>query len=461
MADLIIIGAGPGGYETAVKAAESGLEVVIIEKEQLGGTCLNAGCIPTKCLCHTAESLDVVREISPFALLESANELLEKAIGRKNEVVERLREGIAQLMKTPGIKLVFGEARFQDARSVQVGETVYTAKNIIIATGSMTKYLPIDGAHADGVITSTELLNMSDFPKNPLAGGITRLCIIGGGVIGMEFASVYRSFGIDVEVIEYCKEILPAFDKDIAKRLRTSLKKRGVNFHVGASAKKITPVDVSNGKPRMTVTFEEKGKEQTVDCEIVLMAVGRAANVEALNLDEIGINYTSKGIKVDENMQTNIEGVYAVGDINGLCQLAHAASFQGLCALQHILSKGDSYKESLKTIPSAVFTVPEVASVGQTEEQLKDAGVVYKTLKSFYRTNGKALSLNADDGMVKLLVTDGGEILGAHILGAHASDLIHEIAVVMRKGGKVDDISGTIHAHPSLSEIVLDAARRF
>jgi dihydrolipoamide dehydrogenase len=461
MADLIIIGAGPGGYETAVKAAEAGLEVVIIEKEQLGGTCLNAGCIPTKCLCHTAETLDLVREISSVALPETANELLEKAIRRKNEVVERLRDGVSTLMKTPGITLVFGEARFRDARSVQVGETVYTAKNIIIATGSITKYLPIEGAHAAGVITSAELLNMSAFPENPLPDGTTRLCIIGGGVIGMEFASVYRSFGIDVEVIEYCKEILPAFDRDIAKRLRTSLKKRGVNIHVGSAAKKITPADMQKGRPRMTVTFEEKGKEQTVDCELVLMAVGRAANVEALNLDEIGINYTSKGITVDDNMQTNIEGIYAVGDINGLCQLAHAASFQGMCALEHILNKGETYKESLKTIPSAVFTVPEAASVGQTEEQLKDAGVEYKTLKSFYRTNGKALSLGADDGMVKLLVTDGGYILGAHILGAHASDLIHEVAVVMRHGGKVGDISGTVHAHPSLSEIVLDAARRF
>lgn len=452
--NLIIIGAGPGGYETAVKAAKAGLKTVIIEKVALGGTCLNAGCIPTKCLCHSAEVHDEVLA----AGYDDAAVDIAALVARKDSVVEKLRQGVAMLMKTPGITLVEGEARFVDAHTVAVRkvdgeEEQFTAPNVIIATGSVTKFLPIPGAHAQGVITSTEALNLTTLPK--------RLCIIGGGVIGMEFASIFRSFSVEVEVVEFMKEILPAFDRDIAKRLRTSLKKRGIGFHVGAAAKAIY-----EGEP-MRVEFEEKGKLQSLECDLVLMAVGRGANLEAINLDDIGVAYTRRGITVDQDMQTNVPGVYAIGDVNGLCQLAHAATFQGYCALHHILhSVSDTatdgcenpYHAALTVIPAAVFTTPEAAMVGQTEEQLTEAGTEYKALKSFYRANGKALSMDADDGLVKILVAPDGKILGAHILGAHASDLIHEVTVVMRQGGTIHDIAHTVHAHPSLSEILLAAA---
>ena len=226
---IIIIGAGPGGYETAVRAARLGQQVVIIEKDRLGGTCLNAGCIPTKCLCHTADTLEVLRERG----IQLDSEELAKAVAHKDETVERLRSGIAMLMKTPGITLVEGEAQFVDTHTVRVkteeGEQVFTAPHIIIATGSTTKFLPIEGAHAKGVLTSTEMLSLTSLPK--------RLCIIGGGVIGIEFASIFCSFGVEVEVVEFMKEILPPFDRDLAKRLRTSLKKRGIAFHLGAGAK--------------------------------------------------------------------------------------------------------------------------------------------------------------------------------------------------------------------------------
>ena len=454
MIDLIIIGAGPGGYETAVKAAKAGLKTVIIEKEALGGTCLNAGCIPTKCLCHSAEVHDEVLA----AGYADAPVDIAALVARKDSVVEKLRQGVAMLMKTPGITLVQGEARFIDAHTVAVRKTdgeeeQFTAPNVIIATGSVTKFLPIPGAHSKGVITSTEALNLTTLPK--------RLCIIGGGVIGMEFASIFRSFGVEVEVVEFMKEILPAFDRDIAKRLRTSLKKRGIDFHVGAAAKAIY-----EGEP-MRVEYEEKGKLQSLECDLVLMAVGRGANLEAINLDDIGVAYTRRGITVDADMQTNVPGVYAIGDVNGLCQLAHAATFQGYCALHHILhfvqdaamfGCENPYHAALTVIPAAVFTNPEVAMVGQTEEQLTEAGIEYKAQKSFYRANGKALSMDADDGLVKILVAPDGKILGAHILGAHASDLIHEVAVLMRQGGTIHDIAHTVHAHPSLSEILLAAA---
>ena len=454
MIDLIIIGAGPGGYETAVKAAKAGLKTVIIEKEALGGTCLNAGCIPTKCLCHSAEVHD---EVLAAGYADAAVDIAA-LVARKDSVVEKLRQGVAMLMKTPGITLVQGEARFIDAHTVAVRKTdgeeeQFTAPNVIIATGSVTKFLPIPGAHSKGVITSTEALNLTTLPK--------RLCIIGGGVIGMEFASIFRSFGVEVEVVEFMKEILPAFDRDIAKRLRTSLKKRGIGFHVGAAAKAIY-----EGEP-MRVEYEEKGKLQSLECDLVLMAVGRGANLEAINLDDIGVAYTRRGITVDADMQTNVPGVYAIGDVNGLCQLAHAATFQGYCALHHILhfvqdaamfGCENPYHAALTVIPAAVFTNPEVAMVGQTEEQLTEAGIEYKAQKSFYRANGKALSMDADDGLVKILVAPDGKILGAHILGAHASDLIHEVAVLMRQGGTIHDIAHTVHAHPSLSEILLAAA---
>ena len=371
MIDLIIIGAGPGGYETAVKAAKAGLKTVIIEKEALGGTCLNAGCIPTKCLCHSAEVHD---EVLAVGYADAAVDIAA-LVARKDSVVEKLRQGVAMLMKTPGITLVQGEARFIDAHTVAVRkadgeEEQFTAPNVIIATGSVTKFLPIPGAHAKGVITSTEALNLTTLPK--------RLCIIGGGVIGMEFASIFRSFGVEVEVVEFMKEILPAFDRDIAKRLRTSLKKRGIGFHVGAAAKAIY-----EGEP-MRVEYEEKGKLQSLECDLVLMAVGRGANLEAINLDDIGVAYTRRGITVDADMQTNIPGVYAIGDVNGLCQLAHAATFQGYCALDHIIRLvrdaaingcENPYHAALTVIPAAVFTNPEVAMVGQTEEQLTEAGI--------------------------------------------------------------------------------------
>lgn len=472
--EICIIGAGPGGYETAVAAAKMGLSVAIVEKADLGGTCLNAGCIPTKCLCHTAEVLDEVKTAASQGIETGDVRFdLSAAIARKNEVIGKLQQGVEALMKTPGITLYRGEARLIDSKTVEVkdssqpsleGRVTIEADNIIIATGSVTKFLPIEGAHAEGVITSTEILNLTTLPQ--------RLCIIGGGVIGMEFASIFNSFGTQVTVVEFCKEILPNFDKDIAKRLRTSLKKKGINFCTGAAAKSIKKQALTQSSPTagesdcITVTYEEKGQDKTVEADLVLMAVGRAANTGALNLDDLGIGYTRRGITVDENMQTNIPGIYAIGDVNGLMQLAHVATAQGKVVLAHItkaLEQSETAKPLERTegalnpsiIPAAVFTVPEAAMVGKTEEQLTEEGVEYKAHKAFYRANGKALSMDAEDGLVKILASEDGTILGAHILGAHASDMIHEIAVLMNKGGRLQDIAATVHAHPSLSELIL------
>ena len=443
MTDLLIIGAGPGGYEVAVAAAKRGLNVTVVEEKHLGGTCLNEGCIPTKCLCHTAEQLDSVREMG----LPAPENFFSAAYERKNQVVSQLQSGIAALMKTPGITFVEGRANFgADAHTIIVEgaeSQEITAKNVMIATGSVTKFLPIEGAHLPGVLTSTEMLRLDELPQ--------RLCVIGGGVIGLEFASIFHSFGSEVTVVEFCKEILPPFDKDIAKRLRMSLKKRGITFKTGCGVQKIT--QENDG---LAVHFEEKGTLVNVVADKVLMAVGRGANLESMDFARVDIETSRRGIVVDDNMQTNVAGVYAVGDINGLCQLAHAATFQAYKALDAIC--GQTTKINLDIIPSAVFTTPEAAMVGKTEENLTENGVNYTAHKAFYRACGKALAMGQDEGLVKLLADEDGHVLGAHILGAHASDLIHEVTLLMQKNGTIDDLKNMVHAHPSLAEIVLMAS---
>lgn len=441
--DLIIIGAGPGGYETAIAAAREGMKVVLVEAEALGGTCLNEGCIPTKCLCRSAEVADLMKEAATFGVVaESGGINLVEVMKRKNEVVAQLAAGVASLLKSPGITLVQGKATFAGPLEVIVGEEHFSAPHIIIATGSSAKKLPIPGADLPGVVTSREMLQLEQIPK--------RLCVIGGGVVGMEFASVFHSFGSEVSVVEYAKEILPSFDRDIAKRLRTALKRKGITFNVGAAVTEISKVDGG-----YKVAFVSGNKEGQVEADLVLMAVGRGPRLQHLGLDEIGMQYTSRGIVVDENMQTNIEGVYAIGDVNGICPLAHAATAQGRCALYHILGKDGA--PDLQLVPAAVFTVPEVAMVGHTEETASAAGLEYSIRKAFYRANGKSLSMGESEGIVKILVGPDGLLLGAHVLGAHAADLIHELALAMHAKMGVERIQSLIHAHPSLSEILHDA----
>ncbi len=441
---LIIIGAGPGGYEVAVRAAKAGKSVLVVEARHLGGTCLNEGCIPTKCLCRNAALLQEIKEASAFGI--STGDIrfdIATAIERKNSVVERLTAGIQSLMKTPGITLVQGTAQFVDDHTIDVNGTQYTADHIIIATGSVSKFLPIEGAHSEGVVTSTELLNVQTVPA--------RLCIIGGGVIGLEFASIFNAFGSKVTVVEYCKEIIPTFDRDIAKRLRTALKKQGITFQTGTAVTAIRRDEAGHS----IVEYTEKSSTKSIEADLVLMAVGRAANTTSLNLADIGIAFTPKGITVNENMQTSIPHIYAVGDVNGLCQLAHAATFQSYRALNHILGKTDDINFDI--MPAAVFTSPEVATVGLSEEQAEAKGIPYSTHKAFYRANGKALSMGAEEGLIKILTDNDGIIIGCHILGEHAADIIHEAALLIRNRSTLEQLKDCIHAHPSLSEIFLAA----
>jgi dihydrolipoamide dehydrogenase len=446
--DLIIIGAGPGGYRAAEYAAKKGLQVVIIEGQHVGGTCLNVGCIPTKCFCRNAQLLRDLKGAENLGLSEVSYRFdMTKVVERKNQVVANLISGVEGLLRHPNITHVQGKAQLTDAHSIHVegadGEADYQAKNIIIATGSVTKFLPIPGKDLPRVLTSTEMLDLTEIPN--------RLTIIGGGVIGLEFASIFNAFGSEVTVLEYCKEILPNFDADIAKRLKASLKSEGIQIINNAAVNKIE--DLGNS---CAVGYELKGEQQSVEADIVLMAVGRAANTDSLNLNDVGIAYDRRGITVDENYETNVPGIYAIGDINGICQLAHAASFQGRHALNHILGKTDKIR--FDVIPAAVFTTPEAACVGKTAEQLKAEGIDAKAHKAFFRANGKALAMNETDGMVKILTTEDGTILGCHMFGPHAADLIQEVASLMTRRGKLNELEETIHAHPTLGEVVMQAA---
>lgn len=457
---LIIIGAGPGGYETAVLAARRGIDVTLVEALRPGGTCLNVGCIPTKALCRSAELLESLRHAEEAGVCSLEYRFdFGKACDRKDAVVDQLRAGLASLLDNPRITLLHGRASFIDSRTVSVdtGEgnpSVVTGDNVIIATGSVPAMLDIPGKDIPAVVTSDGLLECREVPR--------KLCIIGAGVIGLEFASIFRSFGSEVTVVEYCKEILPRFDKDIAKRLRQSLSAWGIEFCLGAAVKEIVPVGtgVDGGVSETGVTdnivkvvYEKKGTITSCEADKVLMAVGRRPALRSLNLDEIGVEYTPKGIAIDAFMQTNVPGVYAIGDITGGVMLAHAASMQGEVALSHIM--GEESKVDLSVMPAAVFTMPEAASVGLTEEEC--SGCICR--KSFFRANGKALCSGETEGMCKIVADGSGRLVGCHIFGPHASDLIHEAAAMILRRATLDDIRAMVHVHPTLSEVFRDACR--
>lgn len=426
--DIIIIGSGPGGYRTASYALQQGKQVVIIEKAEAGGTCLNSGCIPTKCLAHDAEA-----NASDFPATAE----------RKRNVMDQLRQGIEQLLSAPGITLVRGEATFKDARTVTVDGTDYEADDIIIATGSSSKMPPVEGIDNPRVITSTEALNFQTLPAE--------IVIIGAGVIGMEFASILSRFGAKVSVIEYLKECLPVIDKDIAKRVRKQIEKlQGVTFYMDSAVKAINDNEV-------VFVSNKNGKETRLECPgcPVLIATGRKPNIEGLNLEAAGVEYSPKGITVNDNMLTSVPHIYAIGDVTGRQMLAHAATFMGFRAVNAIVGKADKIRFDI--MPSAIFTYPEAAAVGLTEDQCKQQGIECRALKGYYRANGKALAIDEPEGMVKLVAGADGKILGCTSYGAHSADIVQEVTAYMNCNATVADIADSVHIHPTLSEILQDA----
>ena len=415
-ADLLVIGAGPGGYRAAEYAAKQGLKVIIFEADNVGGTCLNVGCIPTKTYVHSAT----------FA----------EARERMAQVVPQLRAGVETILSHPNITLVRGRAQLVDANTVSVGSDSVAAKNIIIATGSETKWLPIKGIDDPRVVDSTGLLNLDTLPK--------RLAIIGAGVIGMEFASVFNRFGSEVTVIEYLKECLPALDSDIAKRLRKTMEKRGVTFKMKTAVENVADIDA----------------------DVILMATGRRPRTEGLGLDRVGISLPNANspIPVDENFRVatvpdgSPSGLYAIGDVNGKQMLAHAAEMQAVRAVNHILGRKDNIRFDI--MPAAIFTEPEAASVGPTEDALKASttpGALasgYSCHKSFWRSNGKALAMGETEGMLKLFSDVDDRIIGCHAYGAHSADIVQEVSALMCRDTTVAQLRDMVHIHPTLNEIL-------
>lgn len=446
---IIIIGAGPGGYETALSAAAKGVETVLIESGEVGGTCLNEGCIPTKSFCSCAELMEKIGHAGAYGINVTGYSMdLQKVVNRKNGIVIQLRSGVEHLLGHRLIRLVRGLASFKDRNTVAVacesGQTEYfTGDYIIVATGSVPAALPVPGVSLPGVLTSREMLELAEVPEY--------LCVIGAGVIGLEFASVFRSFGSNVTVIEYAKEILPHFDSDLAKRLRQSLSRRGIDFRTGT---RVQGVSQSGGM--LEVECEKKGEIFRVPADRVLVAVGRKANVDSLNFRDIGIELNDRGVAVDDDCRTSVPNIFAVGDINGGLMLAHAASYQGRKVLDCIL--GVRRESGLSEVPAAVFTFPEAAAVGRTEEECVEKGLKYKVLKSFFRANGKAVSMGETEGFCKMIVEDAPDdeahLLGCHMFGAHSSDIIQEVCVLISRKVTVSQVRSIVHTHPALTEVV-------
>ena len=445
--DLIIIGAGPAGYKAAEYAAKNNLKVIVFEANKLGGTCLNVGCIPTKAFAKNAQILDDLKKANVFGIDNLHYDFnFNKVLERKHQVVESLRDGIKSLLNHPNISVINSIAEFKDEYSVIAEGQVYKAEHIIIATGSQNKMLPSSMINSSRVVDSTSLLNLTELPDS--------MCIIGAGVIGMEFASIFNSFGVEVTVVEFLKECLPAIDSDIAKRLRKSLEKRGVKFNMQCAVKAIEDnrVDFEN----------KKGILESVYADKILVAVGRKPVTDGLKLDSLNVQLINGAIPVENNsfrvinkQGGAVKSVFAVGDVNALQMLAHAAEMQAIHAVNVIMGKEDCI--NLNVMPAAVFTNPEAAAVGYSEDECKDKGVKFVCRKAFWRANGKALAMDETEGMLKLMVNQEGQILGCHAFGAHAADIIQEVSVLMCKQALLHDIADMVHIHPTLSEILRDA----
>jgi dihydrolipoamide dehydrogenase len=451
--DIIIIGAGPGGYVAAIRAAQLGMRVACVEKDKtLGGTCLNRGCIPSKALLESSELY--VQALEKFAShgiqTGDVSVDLKKMIERKDQVVKQLTGGVAGLFKKNKIAHIIGQARFEKDKSISVaqetGTISLTAKNVIIATGSEPITLPHVTIDQTVIVDSTGALSLSEIPK--------RLIVIGGGYIGLELGSVYSRLGSSVIVIEALERIVPNMDQELGKNLQRILQKQGLSFRLST---KVQSVEVTAGVASVVLQNKD-GAQEALESDVVLVAVGRKPYTQGLGLNEIGIQTDTKGrITVDSNGQTNVPGVYAIGDVIGGAMLAHKASEEGVALVERLAGKPSHVNHEI--IPSVVYTWPEVASVGLTEEQVKEKNIDYKVAKFPFMANGRSLAAGEKDGFVKIIADKATDkILGAHIIGPRASDLIAEMVLAMSVSAKSGDIARLVHAHPTFAEGIKEAA---
>ncbi|NCO23532.1 MAG: dihydrolipoyl dehydrogenase [bacterium] len=448
--DVAIIGGGPGGYVAAIKAAHLGLKAVLIEKDKLGGVCLNRGCIPTKALVGTAELLNQLQRAKEFGIQVKEYSYDFPAIMKRKEMIaKRMSSGVGQLMKANQIRVIQGEGNILEPGVVEViniegKKELIKTENIIIATGSSVMKIPIPGLENEGVIDSDGALSLSELP--------TKMIIIGGGVIGIEFAGIFKAMGVEVTVVEMLPRILLPIDEEIANRLAFILKRQGIKILTNS---KVEGIEKTNQNFKVLISNPE-GK-QRLETEKVLLAAGRVPDFGNINVQKLGIELEGRAIKVDQKMRTNIPGIYAVGDVVGKIMLAHVASREGIVAVENI--SGKEVLMDYKVVPNCVFSLPEVASVGLTEEEARKKYDQIKVSKFPYLANGKALGMGETEGMVKIIAdSDTSELLGLHILGAHASDLIAEGTLALSMEATAEEIVNTIHAHPTLAETIAEAA---
>jgi dihydrolipoamide dehydrogenase len=448
--NLIIIGGGPAGYVGAIRAAQLGANVTIVEKEEVGGTCLNVGCIPTKVLTSAAHTYSTLKTSDRWGLKISGMELdFSQLMKRKQMVVNRLVTGVKSLLKARGVNQIKGTATFLDEKQIDVKTNDGTiqkleAERFLIATGSIPILLPIPGIESEGVIDSTGALSLSSIPQSML--------IIGGGAIGCEFAYIYRSFGAQITIVELLPQILPGEDEEVSAGLRSSLEKSGIKIFTSSKVTEIAPTKDRKSK----VTISSSDEETKVEAEKILLSAGRRPNTKDMGLEKLGIKMDRGTILVDVHLRTNLPHIFAAGDCIGNWLLAHVASMEAEIAVENAL--GEDKKMDYHAVPACIFTHPEIGSVGLNEKQAKEKGMEVKTGKFPMMASGRAQAENEPDGFVKVVVEkNSGKILGAQILGHRATDLIAELTLAIQMGAKTSDIINTIHAHPTLSEPIREA----
>ena len=446
--DIIVIGGGPGGYVAAIRTAQLGAKVLLIEKDRLGGTCVNLGCIPTKAMLADAKLYDHAKH-SAVVKSEGLRVDIKQLLSRKNEVVKRMETGVQFLIRNNGITFSQGKAKFIDRMTIEVegqkGKEQFEGKRIIIATGSVSAQLPNVDVDGKVILTSTEMLEITSIPKE--------LIIIGGGVIGMEFACLFNSLGSKVTVIEMLPEIISTEDGEVIRALTTLLKKKNIQIYTETKVKK---AKVKKGRAEVTVV-DKGGKEVLFKAEKALMAVGRSPYTDGLGLEKINLAFNGKFIKVNEKMETNIPGIYAIGDVTGRQMLAHKASAEGIVAAEN--TSGHETHADYSKIPNCIYTFPEVASIGLTEKQAKEKGLQVTIGRYPFQSNGRALAMGESEGFIKVVAEkDLGQVVGVHILGDHATDMIGGPVLAMGLETTVEEMGKTIQAHPTLMEAVAEAS---
>jgi dihydrolipoamide dehydrogenase len=450
--DVAIVGGGPGGYVAAIRAAQLGGRVALVEKDRVGGVCLNRGCIPTKALVRSVNSLREARTAAQFGIIVSEPAFDFAAIlAHKDAVVAKLVGGVESLLRAHRVDLYPGSGTIVRPDLVRVispdsAITELVARHVIVATGSVAGRPPIAGLDTPGVLIGEEILNLDQVP--------TSLIVIGGGVVGLEFASIFQTLGSQVTVIEMLPALLPAVDQEISQRYGIYLRKSGTRVFLQARVEAIRPTETG----QVSVFFSTDGREQHEEAERVLVATGRVPFSDGLGLEALGVRVEKGAVVTNERLQTNVPGVYAVGDVTGRVMLAHVASRQGEVAVENIL--GHPAEIDYHAVPNCVFTDPEIAGVGLTEQEAKEQNLECEVAKFPFIASGKALAMGQTAGLVKLICEQGsGKVLGMHVLGAHASDLIAEGTLAVQLGATAKDIADTIHAHPTLPEATMEAAK--